>query len=82
MVTKEKCTLHDYAALAARSVSRRQEISNNFARDISEAIDRARNDGATNLNAIADHLNQAGFKTLRGGVWRGSQVKRQLDRLR
>jgi hypothetical protein len=82
MATKEKCTRHDYKALAARSVMRRVEISNNFAHALSEAIERARHDGADDLNAIANHLNEAGLKTLRGGSWRGNQVKRQLDRLR
>jgi hypothetical protein len=44
-------------------------------------IDRARHDCADDLNAMANHLNQSGAKTLRGGLWRGNQVKRQLDRL-
>lgn len=33
------------------------------------------------LREIADHLNQAGVKTARGGRWQASQVKRVLDRL-
>jgi hypothetical protein len=82
MVKTEKCTRHDYKALAKRSAERRQAISNDFARDISEAIDLARVSGADDLNAIAEHLNNAGHKTLRGGLWRGNQVKRQLNRLR
>jgi hypothetical protein len=82
LAKKPKCTRHDYKALSLRSAERRIAISNDFARDISEAIDQARASGATNLDAIAEHLNNAGHKTLRGGVWRGNQVKRQLARLR
>ncbi len=33
------------------------------------------------LRQIADHLNQAGVQTARGGRWQASQVKRVLDRL-
>jgi hypothetical protein len=82
LVNKEKCTRQDYKELAKRSAERRQEISNTFARAVSEAIECARHDGADDLNAIAEYLNQAGLKTLRGGSWRGNQVKRQLDCLR
>lgn len=34
------------------------------------------------LQEIADHLNNAGVPTARGGSWQPSQVKRVIDRLR
>ena len=34
--------------------------------------------GSMGFNALADYLNQNGFTTAKGGVWRGNQVKRLI----
>lgn len=49
--------------------------------DVAAIASRLRSEGSP-LQGIADHLNQEGYPTRRGGEWSRVQVKRVLDRLR
>ncbi len=71
----------DGSALAALSGASRAKAADARAHDLKQAIERARQAGATTNDAIAAYLNRDGFKAARGGPWSGKQVKRVLDRL-
>lgn len=57
---------------------RAQALGN--ARKVADLVEPLRAQGKT-LREIADALNSSGVRTVRGGQWQASQVKRTLERL-
>lgn len=58
----------------------RIEKADSFAADMAKVIQRMGEASGMSLREIADGLNNAGYKTARGGEWRATSVKRILER--
>lgn len=63
------------------ATARLKAIADSRAHDLANAVRKAQQGGSTSLQAIADYLNENGYRTARGGPWRKSSVGDLLKRL-
>lgn len=66
-------------ALAASKAA--QHVARARAEDLRDVVEDARAQGRTTLQGIADHMNERGFTTPRGGRWAPASAARLLSQL-
>ena len=65
----------------AASVQRIQEVADYRAEQLRPVVDDLISQGIQSLGSLADHLNERGMLTARGGRWHRSSVRNLLGRL-
>jgi hypothetical protein len=66
--------------IGAKGRAAHKQAADQFAAGLLPVIEAIRAGGVTGLTAIAEALNSRGIGAPRGGQWRGSAVRRLLDR--
>jgi Recombinase len=69
------------AEAAAKGRIAHKAVADHFASSVRPIVETIQAAGTTGLAAIAEELNGRGIGAPRGGKWRGSTVKRLLDRV-
>lgn len=65
----------------AASVQAIQSKADSHAQDLAPVVESLRSEGIASLGALADHLNDRGMLTPRGGRWHKSSVRNLLHRI-
>lgn len=65
----------------AASIDAIQSKADQHAQDLAPVVDSLRSDGVTSLGVLAEHLNDRGMLTPRGGRWHKSSVRNLLQRI-
>lgn len=69
------------AATALAASKAASALAKGHAEESRELVEAARSKGATSLRAVAEHLNNLGIGTPRGGKWAAASVARLLAQL-
>jgi len=66
----------------AKGLAKVQERVNQQVDELAPVIEELRRSGRTTAGAIADGLNECGYRTARSNLWNAGNIRRLLDRIR